>query len=382
MKILHISDLHIGKSLGSFSLSNEQRHVFAQIIDCVKTEKPSAILIAGDIYDRAVPSVEAVRIFDDFLTELAEENIAVMIISGNHDSPERLNYAGRLLAHKNIFICGTFDGTPHKVVLQDEYGNVNFWLMPFIKPLSVRNFFKDLQDPDSYEEAYGAALAAAEIDYSARNVLIAHQFFTKAGFNPERSESEINPIGGLDAINPSLIEKFDYAALGHLHGSQKAGAENIRYAGSPLKYSFSECHQKKSLILAELKEKGLLEIQTRELRPLLDMREIKGELEELISEKVASLADRNDYLRVILTDEKEIIDPLGQIRSVYPNAIYLDFENSRSRVNIAEINADAKKIEKLSPYDLFSEFFLEMQGATMTLEQEKIIRELLEAVDL
>jgi exonuclease SbcD len=179
-----------------------------------------------------------------------------------------------------------------------------------------------------------------------------------------------------------LIEKFDYAALGHLHGNQKAGAENIRYAGSPLKYSFSECHQKKSLILAELKEKGLLEIQTRELRPLLDMREIKGELEELISEKVASLADRNDYLRVILTDEKEIIDPLGQIRSVYPNAIYLDFENSRSRVNIAEINADAKKIEKLSPYDLFSEFFLEMQGATMTLEQEKIIRELLEATDI
>jgi len=381
VKILHISDLHIGKSLGGFSLSNEQRYVFSQIIECVKTEKPSAILIAGDIYDRAVPSVEAVRIFDDFLTELAEENIAIMIISGNHDSPERLNYAGRLLADKNIFIYGTFDGTPHKVVLQDEYGNVNFWLMPFIKPLAVRNFFKDLQDQDSYEEAYAAALAIAGIDYSARNVLVAHQFFTGAGLNPERSESEINSIGGLDAINPDLIEKFDYAALGHLHGSQKAGAEHIRYAGSPLKYSFSECRQKKSLILAELKEKGSLEIQTRELRPLRDMREIKGELEELISEKVASLADRNDYLRVILTDEKEIIDPLGQIRSVYPNAIYLDFENSRNRVNIAEINADAKKIEKLSPYDLFSEFFLEMQGSTMTAEQEKIIRELLEAAD-
>ncbi|MDR1830023.1 MAG: exonuclease SbcCD subunit D [Candidatus Fibromonas sp.] len=381
MKILHISDLHIGKSLGSFSLQDEQRHVFSQIIDCVKTEKPSAILIAGDIYDRAVPSVEAVRIFDDFLTELAEENIAVMIISGNHDSPERLNYAARLLADKNISICGAFDGTPHKVVLQDEYGEICFWLMPFIKPLSVRSFFKDLQEPDSYEEAYAAALATANIDYSARNVLVAHQFFTGAELNLEHSESEISPVGGIDAINYDLIEKFDYAALGHLHGSQTVGAEQIRYAGSPLKYSFSECRQKKSLILVELREKGNLEIQKRELLPLHDMREIKGKLKDLTSEETALLADRNDYLRVILTDEEEIIDPLGQVRSVYPNAMYLDFENSRSRVNIAEINADAKKIETLSPYDLFKEFFLEMQGATMTSEQEKVVRELLEVLD-
>ncbi len=381
MKFLHISDLHIGKNLGNFALVDEQKHILAQITDCVKTEKPSAILIAGDIYDRAVPSVEAVRIFDDFLTALADENIAIMIISGNHDSPERLNYASRLLAERNISICGTFDGAPHKVVLQDEYGDINFWLMPFIKPLSVRNFFKDLQDPDSYEEAYAAALAAANIDYSARNVLVAHQFFTGTGFNLERSESEISIVGGLDAINYDLIEKFDYAALGHLHGSQKVGAGHICYAGSPLKYSFSECRQKKSLILAELKEKGNLEIQKLELLPLHDMREIKGELEELISEKVASLADRNDYLRVILTDEKEIIDPFGKIRSVYPNAMYLNFENSRSSIDIAEINADAKKIETLSPYDLFKEFFLEIQGATMTSEQEKIVRELLEVAD-
>jgi len=334
MKFLHISDLHIGKSLGNISLLDEQRHIFSQIIACIQTEKPSAILIAGDIYDRAVPSVEAVRLFDDFLTELATENIATMIISGNHDSPERLNYASRLLANRKIHICGTFDGAPHKVVLQDEYGNVNFWLMPFIKPLHARVFFKELQDPDSYEEAYAAALATAEIDRSARNVLIAHQFFSRADLNLERSESEINSVGGLDAINPALIKEFDYAALGHLHRSQSVGEKHIRYAGSPLKYSFSECRQDKSMILAELKEKGNLDIKKYPLQPLLDMREIKGELEDLISEEFASLANRNDYLRVILTDKNEILDPLGKIRSVYPNVLSLEFENLRTSIDI------------------------------------------------
>jgi len=380
MKFLHLSDLHIGKVVNRYPMLAEQRHVFEQVIGYVKTERPSAVIIAGDVYDRAIPGVEAVRLFDDFLTELARENVAVMIVSGNHDSPERMSYASRLLSDRKLFLCGSFDGALDKLTLADEYGDVNFWLLPFIKPLSIRGFF-DGEEVESYGAALSAILENADIDYAARNVLVSHQYYTKAGIAATRSESELNPVGGLDAIDAGLVERFDYVALGHLHGAQSVGLPHIRYAGSPIKYSFSEWRQEKSVSLVELGEKGKLDITPLPLTPIHDMREIKGEIDKLMDGGDA--IDKDDYLRVILTDEGEIIDPMGKLRSVYPNVMCLDFDNSRTRIDISAVagaSADAigtEKTERLSPYDLFTEFFLDTQGATMTDEQAAIVRGLL-----
>jgi exonuclease SbcD len=377
MKFLHLSDLHIGKNVNGFSMLSEQRHIFEQITGYIKTERPAAVIIAGDVYDRAIPGVEAVRLFDDFLTALARENVAVMLIAGNHDSPERLTYASRLLADKRLFLCGAFEGSLRRVTLADEYGDVCFWLLPFIKPSSLRGMFAGLEI-ESYDDAVAAALATARADHTARNVLISHQFYTKAGLNPVRSESELNPVGGLDAVDAGLIERFDYVALGHLHGRQNVGAAHIRYCGSPLKYSFSEWRQEKSVTLVELGKKGDLTVAQLPLTPLRDMREIKGGLEKLLSAEVSGLADKEDYLRVILTDEDEIIDPLGKLRSVYPNILSLAFENSRTGIDSGALTADAQTIERLSPYELFAEFFLDAQGSAMSEEQAAIARDLLE----
>ena len=376
MKFLHLSDLHIGKTVNGFSMLEEQCHVFGQIIGYIDTEKPDAVLIAGDVYDRAVPSVEAVHLFDDFLTDLAAKEVTVILISGNHDSPERLNYASRLLSERKLHLCGVFDGTLRSVTLSDEYGDRKFWLLPFIKPSGVRGMFAD-KDIESYTDAINAALESADIDYSERNVLLSHQFYTSAGVTPIRSDSEINPVGGLDAVDAGLLSKFDYVALGHLHGSQGVGG-NVRYAGSPIKYSFSEWKQKKSVTLVEIKEKGNITLTALPILPLRNMREIKGSLEQLLSDEVSSQGNKEDYLRVILTDEEEIIDPMGKIRSIYPNVMALDFENSRTSIDISGAPLGIDQLERLSPYDLFSEFFLEMSGAVLSEEQVQIVRELLE----
>jgi exonuclease SbcD len=380
MKFLHLSDLHIGKSVNGFSMLEEQCHIFRRIIEYLQAEKPDAVVIAGDVYDRAVPGVEAVRLFDDFLTELAKRDVTVLLISGNHDSPERLNYASRLLSERKIHLCGVFDGKLQSVTLTDGLGSVNFWLLPFIKPSAVRGIF-DEKEIESYSDAVSAALETSGIDYATRNILVSHQFYTAAGVKPVRSESEINPVGGLDAIDTDILSGFDYVALGHLHGEQSVGGNTIRYAGSPLKYSFSECRQEKSATIVELKEKGDITIAALPLTPLRDMREIKGPLDQLMSDKISSQNNKEDYLRVTLTDEEEIIDPMGKIRSVYPNVMALDFENSRTSIDRASINLDSEKMEHLSPYDLFSEFFLDISGALMSSEQEQIVRELLEAED-
>lgn len=370
MKFLHLADLHIGKTVNGYSMIPEQRHAFAQVMGYIEAEKPGAVLIAGDVYDRAVPGVEAVKVFDDLLTALVDLGAPVLIISGNHDSPERLSYASRLLAGRGLHLCGAFGGELRAVTLEDEHGPVSFWMLPFIKPSAVRALLNDKRI-ESYADAVAVVLEGAPVDYSRRNVLLSHQFYTAAGSQPIRSESEISPVGGLDAVDAALLARFDYAALGHLHGAQGL-RQHIRYAGSPVKYSFSEWRQRKSATLVTLREKGDISVAELELKPLRDMREIKGPLEQLMR------GGCEDYVRVILTDEDEVIDPLGKLRSAYPNIMALDFENSRTGIDLSAVMPDAGQIEALSPYDLFCEFFLSVSGGVMSEAQAEIVRELLE----
>jgi exonuclease SbcD len=318
--------------------------------------------------------------FDDFLTNLATKKVAVLLISGNHDSPQRLNFASRLLSERKLHICGIFDGILHSVTLTDEYGDLKFWLLPFIKPSVVRGMFSN-NVIETYTDAVCSILESADIDYSKRNVLLSHQFYVSASIIPIRSESEINPIGGLDAVDAGLLSKFDYVALGHLHSSQSVG-ENIHYCGSPIKYSFSEWRQKKSVKLVEMKEKGNIILKALPIIPVHDMREIKGPLEQLLNEKIFSQGNKEDYLRVILTDEEEIIAPMEKIRSVYPNVMSLDFENSRTNIDYASALTCSDQLETLSPYELFSEFYLKMNDAALSGEQQKIVRELLEVEEV
>ena len=376
MKILHISDLHIGKIVNGFSMIPEQRYVFDQIYRYIDEEEPDVLLIAGDVYDRTIPGVEAVGLFDDFLTEVAGKNIAILLIAGNHDSPERLSYAGRILSARGIHLCGAYTGSLSSICIEDAFGEVCFWLLPFVKPSTVRIYHPD-REVDSYSDAIAAVLDGATRDSSCRHVLLSHQFYTKTGVQAERSESEMSPVGGLDAVDAELLADFDYVALGHLHGAQNVG-ERVRYAGSPVKYSFSECRQQKSVTEVILGAKGDLTIRALPLEPLHDMREIRGPLEDLIREDVVALQDREDYLRVILTDEVEVADPMGKLRSVYPNIMAFSYDNSRTRWDSAYNAPETDRVETLSPYELFQEFYREINGSVMSESQAALISELLE----
>lgn len=381
MKFLHLADLHIGKNVNGFSMLEEQRHAFRQIIAYIGEHKPEAIVIAGDVFDRSIPGIEAVSLFDDLLTDLARLKVPVLLIAGNHDSPERLGFASRLLSEKHLYICGTFSGQMESVSFTDAYGPLTFWLLPFVKPASLRGLYED-REIDSYDDAIRAVLEHADIDWSGRNVLITHQFYTRAGVEAIRSESELSPVGGLDAVSADLIRDFDYAAIGHLHGAQTVGLPHLRYAGSPVKYSFSEWRQEKSVSLVEMKEKGRLSVRALPLVPLHDMREIRGPLDTLISSELVSLADPGDYLRVILTDEQFISDPMGKLKTVYPNVMSLTFDNARTRAEALDISYNHEEDRRLSPYELFSDFFLKTQGSVMSDEQLQMVREMLEGVSI
>ena len=377
MKFMHLSDLHIGKIVNGVSMIEEQRHVFGQIVGYLRTVRPAAVLIAGDVYDRSVPGVDAVRLFDDFLTDLSGEGVSVLLVAGNHDSPERLDYASRLLSRRNVFLCGVFDGSMRRVTMDDEYGKVNFWLLPFIKPSSLRGYCGD-EEIDGYSDAVRIVIENAGIDFAARNVLVSHQFYTGAGIELVRSESETDFVGGLDAVDAGILSRFDYVALGHLHRAQNVGSEHIRYGGSPLKYSFSEWRHEKSVTLVELGEKGSLNVSEMPLTPIHDMREIKGPIDKLTSAEVLRDTEREDYMRVVLTDEGDIFDAMGKIRSAYPNVMVLDFENSRADKEGDSFGHGAERLENISILDLFSRFFKEIRKADMSPRQEQIVRELLE----
>lgn len=381
MKLLHISDLHIGKKLREMDITDDQIYILNEIIQIADREKPDGILIAGDVYDRSVPPANAVNIFNHFLTELEKRGLKIFIISGNHDSPERLNYGKDILGKNYVYIAGTFNGNMERITLSDEYGPIHIHLLPFIKPSVVSYFYKEEESEaveiDSYEKACKIVVDAANVDVNERNILLAHQFVTNHGMEPERSDSEAINVGGLDNIDVSCFDVFDYVALGHIHRPQKVGRETVRYCGTPLKYSFSECNHKKSVTIIEIKEKNNITISKTPLIPLKDMRIIKDTLDNLLHDEKYTSQNREDYIYAIITDEKDIYDPIGQLRSVYKNVLLLEVENAKTKFSENEERMSLEVTGK-TPFAIFEEFYKNQNNAEMTKEQQSVLYEIFE----
>lgn len=373
MKLIHLSDLHLGKRLNEFSLLEDQEAVLREILDIVDEERPDAVLLAGDLYDKSVPPAEAVTLLDRFLSALAAKAVPVLIISGNHDSPERLAFASALLAKSGVHVAPVFTGHIRPVTLRDEYGEVRFFLLPFLKPAMVRPFYPEAEIGD-YTSAYRTVIDDMGLDPTVRNVLVAHAFVTGA----ERSESEEISVGGADNVDASAFSGFDYVALGHLHAPQNVGGERIRYCGSPLKYSFSEVRHVKSVTVAELGEKGGLSLRLVPLRPRRDLRELRGSWMELTSKTFYDALNCEDYMHLILTDEEDVPDAVSRLRVIYPNLMKLDYDNRRVRsLGLEGARADT---EQKSPLQLFAELYEKQNGIALTEEQTSFCKNLMEKI--
>lgn len=377
MKLFHISDLHIGKKVNGFSMIEDQRYILTEIIQMIEEERPDVLLISGDVYDVKQPSAEAVALLDDFLKKLAKEHADIgmdtCIISGNHDSAERLAYASSIIDMSGIHISPVYDGKVSAFRKSDEYGEVSFYLLPFLRPADVKRYFPD-EDINSYDDAIHTVVSDLNVDTSKRNVILSHQFVTGA----KRSESEEVIVGGLDNISALIYDDFDYAALGHIHGPQKTGRDTVRYSGTPLKYSFSEEHDKKSVVEVDLLEKGNVSISLHELTPKHDMRVIRGRYDDLMNRENYKDTDTDDYVKIVLTDEEDIPSAIEKLRVVYPNIMQLEYDNKRTRT-AQTIEGDAKVDEK-SPQQLFEEFYELQNNQSMTDEQKEYVSSLIEKV--
>lgn len=373
MKLIHLSDLHIGKRVNEFSMLEDQKYILREIINIIDCEQPDGILIAGDIYDKSVPSSEAVQLFDDFLYRLSIRGQQVFIISGNHDSAERLSFGGRLMDTSGIHISPVYNGSVTPYVLEDGYGKVNIYLLPFLKPAHIRRFFPE-REINSYTDALSAAVENMQINVNDRNVLVTHQFVTGAG----RCDSEELSVGGSDNVDASVFEDFDYVALGHIHGPQKIGRDTLRYCGTPLKYSFSEADHKKSVTVVEIGEKGDITIRTVPLIPLRDMREIRGSYLEVTNKANYQDTNTEDYIHITLTDEEDIPDAVNKLRIIYPNLMKLSYDNKRTKTN--GLVGDAENTEEKSPLQLFSEFYEKQNNQPLSEEQNRFISSLIEEI--
>lgn len=374
MKFLHLADLHLGKRVNGFSMLEDQAHILRQILAILDDEQPDGVLIAGDVYDKSVPSVEAVGLLDGFLTELRARGVPVLLISGNHDSPERLAFGGRVMDSCGIHISPVYDGALAPVTLQDAFGPVHVWLLPFVKPAHVRRWFPDA-DIESYTDAVAEAVAHMDIDTAARNVLVTHQFVTGG----TRSGSEELSVGGTDNVDSGVFAPFDYVALGHLHGAQHIGRETIRYAGSPLKYSFSEARQHKSVTVVTLGEKGDVQVRTVALTPLRELREIRGSYDELTARSFYEHTTyRNDYLHLILTDEQDVFDAISRLRTIYPYLMTLDYDNARTRA--AGGMSVPAETERRTPLELFEALYQRQNHRPMSEVQRAYIAQLMEQI--
>ena len=373
MKFIHLSDLHLGKRVNGFSMLEDQAHILRQIRQITAREAPEAVLIAGDIYDKPVPPAEAVELFDDFLYELTKLAPHVFVISGNHDSPERIAFGSRLMAPGGVHLSPVYDGKVEPVVLRDGHGPVHVYLLPFIKPLHVRRYLPDAP-AETFTQAVASAVAAMDVDSSVRNVLVTHQFVTGAA----RSDSEDITVGGADNVDASVFDLFDYVALGHIHRPQSVGRETLRYCGTPLKYSFSEMDQEKSVTVAELGEKGDTAVRTVPLVPLHDMRQIRGTHTELLTLESYRGTATDDYLRVVLTDEDPVRHALELMRNVYPNIMLLEYDNVRTRTAAAVTAGQTP--EDRTELELFGELYRLQNGQPLSPVQERYAAELFDAI--
>lgn len=374
MKFMHLSDLHLGKRVNEFSMIEDQQYILNQIAEIADREKPDGVLIAGDVYDKSVPPIEAVQLFDDFLVRLAEQNLPVFIISGNHDSAERVAFGSRLMISSGVYLSPVYDGSVKPVTLEDAYGKADIYLLPFLKPVHVRRFFPD-EEIGSYTDAMRVAIEHLDLDLSRRNILVTHQFVTGA----VRSDSEEISIGGADNVDASVFEVFDYVALGHLHRAQSVTRETIRYCGTPLKYSFSEANHEKSVTLVELGEKGQVSVETLPLVPLRDMHAIKGTYEEVTLKRFYEETDyQESYMHITLTDEEDIPDALGKLRAIYPNIMKLDYDNERTRTNGKLDGTD--RAEQKSPIELFAELYEKQNTQPMSQVQQDFLEGIVEDI--
>ena len=373
MKIMHLSDLHIGKKVNEYSMLQDQIYILKEILRIIDDEKVETVIIAGDVYDRSLPPNEALELFDEFLYQLSSRNVNVFVISGNHDSPERISYGGRMMTENKIFLSPVYDGNVKPITLNDDYGEVNFYLLPFVRPADIRRYFPD-ENIENYTDAVKVVIDNMNVDFSERNILVTHQFVTGA----ELSESEDIIVGGTDNVSGEVFDGFDYVALGHIHREQTVGKDNIRYCGTPLKYSFSETKNIKSVTILDFNDKGNIEYSKIPLTPLRDMREIRGTYYELTLKSNYESTNTEDYLHITLTDEEDIPDAIGKLRSIYPNIMKLDYDNLRTR---GSGTVDAiENIESKSPFELFADLFKQQNNQDMSEEQEEIMRNLIDKI--
>lgn len=384
MRLIHLSDLHIGKRVNEFSMLEDQEYILKEILGIIDDEQPDGVIIAGDVYDKSVPSEEAVKLLDSFLTSLAKRKRQVYIISGNHDSAAKLAFASSLIALSGIHISPVYDSTqiamigdglvrPYK--LEDGKGQmVNIYMLPFVKPAMVRAVFPDEADYiKDYTDACRVAVEHMDVDEKVTNILVAHQFVTGA----VRSESEEN-VGGLDNVDVSVFDSFDYVALGHIHGPQKVGRETVRYCGTPLKYSLSEANHTKSVTVVDIPENKKIEIRTVPLVPMHELREVKGTFDELMDRRNYEGTAVDDYLYVVLTDEDDVPDALGKLRTVYPNVMKLGYDNTRTRVT--QTIDDGAVLEGKKPIDLFGELYEKQNNRQMSDEQREFVQNIIDSV--
>ena len=375
MKILHLADLHIGKIVLEQSMLEDQKYMLNQIIEKIKEEKIEVVLISGDVYDRGVPPADAVEVLDDFLKVLIKDlKLKVCMIAGNHDSKERLNFGSKIFANDGLYICADYNGSLEKIEMEDEYGNLNIYMLPYIKPVEIRQYFEE-KEITSYHDAVKQVIEKEDINTNERNIILSHQFVTAGNEEPEKSDSETMFLGGTENVDVSCYKDFDYVALGHIHGPQRIGRDTARYAGTMLKYSFSEVNQKKSLTILDFKEKNDLKIELIPLKPLRDMRVIKGPIEELLKEENYMTTNREDYIKAVITNEEPVYDAIGKIKKIYPNTLRLEIENSKM-MNGTEVNmTNLDRIKKKDEVELFNEFFKFQHNQDLNEIQLEIMKE-------
>lgn len=374
MKIMHLSDLHLGKRVNEFSMLEDQIYILNEIINIIDEQKPKVIILAGDIYDKPIPPADAVELFDDFLYKLSKRNLYVFIISGNHDSAERIAFGSRLFDKSGIYLSPVYKGKISPICIDDKYGKINFYMLPFIKPVHVRRFFPDAE-VYTYTDALSTVISDMHIDTAQKNILITHQFVTGSS----RTESEDISVGGSDNVDADIFKGFDYVALGHIHRSQCCDSEYIRYCGTPLKYSFSESKDIKSITMLDIKEKGNIKLDFIPLTPLRDMVEIKGSYNELMLKSFyenTSLTD--DYVHITLTDEEDIPDVITKLRVVYKNIMKLDYDNQRTKKS-SEINL-INDMDSKSPLELFDTFYELQNGKHLSDTQRVFLKNIIEEI--